>query len=54
MSVTLPWAVILVRISLSPNLMMTGTAGLLSTDSSIKQWFLMKCKLDSGRLVLWL
>ena len=27
---------------------------LLGTGASIKQWFLMKCRLDSGKLVLWL
>ena len=50
-----PWCkAILVKSSLVPDLTKTGTEGLLWTGASIKQWFLMKCKLDSGRLVLWL
>ena len=40
----------LVRSSLSPDLKNTGDAGEEATALSIKQWFLMKWREDSGRV----
>ena len=48
------WAAILVRSSPSPNLTNMGLLGWLTTGWSIRQLFLMKWRLGSGRLELWL
>ena len=48
------WTAILVRSSPSPNLTNIGLLGWLTTGWSIRQLFLMKCRLGSGKVELWL